>query len=506
MRILVVAALSIALANSGGSELRGGQSANPGDDCENPYTVIHVPADLPFTIANQTTCGRVDDYSSTCLSAFDGGEDFIVQLEVTDSVQIDVSLDPKGARYSGMLLDSVCPPGSSCLAKATSNQGVAYHFATYLILLPGTYYIMVDTWPPPTCITAFDLTVRLKPPPQPGDNCTSPYVVNIPFDLPYILANGTTCGYRNDYDSTCLGYYDGGEDFILELNVTEPFRTDFLFDPRTSTYSGMLLDSICPPSMNCMAMKTSIGAMPYFLPYFAVLLPGKYYLMIDTWPSPSCIPSFLLEISSPIIPGEKCSYPEKHILDMATLPLGPMWNNTNVFSNDYDSTCLGEFDDGADFVYRLFAKQSMTVNIELDPQGTPGSGMVLSNSCPAQLECPPGWMSADTLGKPHSLLDVELDSGSFYYLMVDSRLPVGQELPYWLTITPVYVCGDANYDASVDISDAVYLIAYIFSGGLPPIPLAAGDANCDDAIDISDPVYVIQFIFSGGAEPCAFCP
>ncbi len=68
-----------------------------------------------------------------------------------------------------------------------------------------------------------------------------------------------------------------------------------------------------------------------------------------------------------------------------------------------------------------------------------------------------------------------------------------------------YVCGDANGDGIVDISDAVYLIAYIFSGGSEPSPLLSGDANCDSAVDISDVVYLIAYIFSGGAEPCHIC-
>jgi hypothetical protein len=68
-----------------------------------------------------------------------------------------------------------------------------------------------------------------------------------------------------------------------------------------------------------------------------------------------------------------------------------------------------------------------------------------------------------------------------------------------------YVCGDANGDCAVDISDVVYLIAYIFSGGSPPSPLISGDANCDTAVDISDVVYLIAYIFSGGAIPCAAC-
>ena len=68
-------------------------------------------------------------------------------------------------------------------------------------------------------------------------------------------------------------------------------------------------------------------------------------------------------------------------------------------------------------------------------------------------------------------------------------------------------CGDANGDAAVDISDAVYLIQFIFSGGTPPgdcgIQYGLGDANGDDVVDISDAVYLIQYIFVGG--PCPHC-
>ncbi len=68
-----------------------------------------------------------------------------------------------------------------------------------------------------------------------------------------------------------------------------------------------------------------------------------------------------------------------------------------------------------------------------------------------------------------------------------------------------YTCGDSDGNKSVNISDAVYLIAYIFSGGLPPDPLEAGDTSCDGAVNISDAVYLIAYIFAGGLAPCAAC-
>jgi hypothetical protein len=67
------------------------------------------------------------------------------------------------------------------------------------------------------------------------------------------------------------------------------------------------------------------------------------------------------------------------------------------------------------------------------------------------------------------------------------------------------ICGDVDGSGAVNISDVVYLLAYIFQGGSPPLPLSTGNVNCDQGINISDAVYLILFIFSGGLPPCAGC-
>jgi hypothetical protein len=67
---------------------------------------------------------------------------------------------------------------------------------------------------------------------------------------------------------------------------------------------------------------------------------------------------------------------------------------------------------------------------------------------------------------------------------------------------PIPVCGDADANGIVNVSDAVYLITYIFGGGPPPDPLELGDCTCDGVVNISDVVYLIAYIFGGGNEPC----
>lgn len=65
-----------------------------------------------------------------------------------------------------------------------------------------------------------------------------------------------------------------------------------------------------------------------------------------------------------------------------------------------------------------------------------------------------------------------------------------------------YICGDCNADGSVNVADAVWIINYIFAGGLPPDPLESGDTNCDGSCNITDSVWIINYIFAGGNAPC----
>ncbi len=65
-----------------------------------------------------------------------------------------------------------------------------------------------------------------------------------------------------------------------------------------------------------------------------------------------------------------------------------------------------------------------------------------------------------------------------------------------------FICGDATADGTVNVSDAVRIINYVFAGGDPPDPLEAGDVNCSSDVNVSDAVYIINYVFTGGNDPC----
>jgi hypothetical protein len=86
------------------------------------------------------------------------------------------------------------------------------------------------------------------------------------------------------------------------------------------------------------------------------------------------------------------------------------------------------------------------------------------------------------------------NSGDFIYsTSVSSPPPVPQ---------CAGICGDANNDNSVNVSDAVHIINYVFIGGSEPLPvLACGDANTDASVNVSDAVSIINYVFIGGGIP-----
>ncbi len=62
--------------------------------------------------------------------------------------------------------------------------------------------------------------------------------------------------------------------------------------------------------------------------------------------------------------------------------------------------------------------------------------------------------------------------------------------------------GDANGDGGYDISDAISILAQLFSGAPTPC-LDASDVNDDSGADIADAIFVLANLFSGGADPSA---
>ncbi|MBT6785698.1 MAG: choice-of-anchor B family protein [Planctomycetes bacterium] len=69
-----------------------------------------------------------------------------------------------------------------------------------------------------------------------------------------------------------------------------------------------------------------------------------------------------------------------------------------------------------------------------------------------------------------------------------------------------WVRGELNDDGTIDLSDAVTLLIYLFSGGPTPDPESRGDVNDSGQIDVADVIYLVEYLFAAGSPPPAPFP
>ena len=117
------------------------------------------------------------------------------------------------------------------------------------------------------------------------------------------------------------------------------------------------------------------------------------------------------------------------------------------------------------------------------------------------------WGSGYTIDWDNLNNGIQPESSDVYFIMSS----VGQSITgsmqgdgyilvagFW---TGYYKSGDANGDGKVDGGDIVFLLNYLYRGGLSPSLWASGDVNCDGVINGGDVVYLLNYLYRGGPPP-----
>ena len=68
-----------------------------------------------------------------------------------------------------------------------------------------------------------------------------------------------------------------------------------------------------------------------------------------------------------------------------------------------------------------------------------------------------------------------------------------------------FIRGDVNGDSGIDISDAITVLGYLFTGGSIDCEKAA-DSNDDGAVNVADGIQILGYLFSGTGDPPAPFP
>lgn len=67
---------------------------------------------------------------------------------------------------------------------------------------------------------------------------------------------------------------------------------------------------------------------------------------------------------------------------------------------------------------------------------------------------------------------------------------------------PPCMTGDVNQTGVINSADIIYLVNYVFKGGLAPkCSASTGDVNCNNAINSADIIFLVNYVFKGGPAP-----
>lgn len=256
--------------------------------CATPIVI----SSLPYSATAQTNCGLGNTYAATCLGNYDGGEDIIYRLDLAAAATIDIVMNPGSTGWTGILLDSSCPPNATtCIATNTGSSGTRSILGKSLAA--GSYYIMVDTWPTPTCIPSFTLNINAATPPPPpaaNDLCTGAIDIQAQ-SLSSWDVNLTNAGtYYNDYSlpttGSCTGYSTPGPDALYKIDLA---AGEQLIVAETGTCDlAVWIATDCGNLLGSCVAGADAGTTGTETVSYTAAAAGTYYVVIDSYNATGC--------------------------------------------------------------------------------------------------------------------------------------------------------------------------------------------------------------------------
>lgn len=242
----------------------------------------------------QTTCGAGNDLTTSNVtnicgsSLYLGGEDKVVIFQPTGSGNSSINLTSTGS-WVGMMLYNGCPTfGGTCVASATSSSG-NQSIGCAPLVAGQTYYLVVDSWPAPTC-NPFNVTIS---PPTGGTPLGTTCANNMPLAIPSTTTNQSTLCYGNDITNSTPGVgttnYLSGEDKVYTFTTTGPECIGITITGASTYYVGWHVFSGCPGGGGTLVGRAEGSSGGTLSGSVTVSGAGTYYLVVDTWASPSYV-------------------------------------------------------------------------------------------------------------------------------------------------------------------------------------------------------------------------
>jgi hypothetical protein len=206
--------------------------------------------------------------------------------------------------------------------------------------------------------------------------------------LPYTHSAQTTCGKANDITSTNVSavcgssLYYGGEDVVYYFTPTTSGQITITLT-STGSWTGMMLYAGCPFSVGSTCVGTEQSSTGNKSMCVNVTSGITYYLIIDSWPTPTCNP-YSVTISAPVVGGTGATCATA--VPMGALPYSATGQTTACFGNDYTNastgSCASLYESGEDKVYSITVAAATCLGITLSNVSTTSIGFQVYSGCP----------------------------------------------------------------------------------------------------------------------------
>lgn len=297
---------------------------------------VNVAA-LPYNSGAVTTCGQVNDVTSTNVTNYCGssyyydGEDVVYNFTAPTSGQVTITLTSAGT-WTNLSAHEGCPTaGGPCVGSSQSSSGSKT--ITICVTAGVTYYVVVDSWPSPAC-NAYTLNISSVF--GGGASATNDLPCNaVPMTLNVPASGDNACtgsasepanpscwstGVRNTVWYSIVAPASGQLKIKTLATGSNPLQ-----NTQIAIYSGA-----CGPGMTMIACNDNAPACGTYTQYYSELsvtglTPGvTYYIVVDG--NGNSIGSFdILAIDGtlnfPAVPGQDC------------FPALPVCNNTMTTGN-----------------------------------------------------------------------------------------------------------------------------------------------------------------------------
>ncbi|MDF2436516.1 MAG: hypothetical protein K0Q95_892 [Bacteroidota bacterium] len=249
-------------------------------------------ASLPYNVTGQTTCSAGNELTTsntaTCgSSSYFYDADKVYIFTPSASGQITVTMNSTQS-WTGATLFAGCPFSGTCVNYVqTSSSGTKSFCAN--VTSGVTYYLVIDSYiTTGSCITSFSLDITAPSGIPAGTVCATAPTIS----LPYTATGQTTACYGNDYVSTSTGScgtsYESGEDRVYAFTTTGSECIGITLSNASTSSIGFQVYSGCPGTSGTTCIGNAGGASSGSLTA-SITVPsaGTYYLIVDTWASPT---------------------------------------------------------------------------------------------------------------------------------------------------------------------------------------------------------------------------